>query len=85
MTQASVSDVQRKMNEVIMPNVMAGEEIEVIDRKTGEVKFRILPPRSSSDEVEWDDFTDRLNKIKGDLEDPVADALDRVRAERVFL
>ena len=85
MTQASVSDVQRKMKEVIMPNVRAGEEIEVIDRKTGEVKFRILPPQSSSDEVQWDDFTDRLVKVKGDSEDPVADALDRVRAQRVFL
>jgi hypothetical protein len=85
MTQASVSDVQRKMNELIMPNVLAGEEIEVIDKKTGEVKFRILPPRSHSDEVAWDDFSDRLIKVKGKSEDPVGDALDAVRADGVFL
>jgi len=85
MTQASVSDVQRKMNELIMPSVLAGEEIEVVDKKTGKVKFRILPPKSDSDDIEWDDFSDRLIKLNGKTEDPVKDALDYVRADRVFL
>ena len=83
MVQISVSDLQRKMNTVVMPAISSGEEIQVFDKKAGIIKFRILPPTRVSD-IEWGDFTDQLMNIDSQHKDPTAVALAEVSADRVF-
>jgi hypothetical protein len=83
MVQISVSDLQRKMNTVVMPAISSGEEILVFDKKAGIVKFRIIPPTRVS-EIEWGDFTDKLMNIESEHHDPTAVALCEVSADRVF-
>lgn len=60
MISVSVSELQRKMNKVIMPCINAGEEIQVIDKKSGEVKFHIVPPVQDDESADWSNLDERL-------------------------
>lgn len=85
MISVSVSELQRKMNKVIMPCVNAGEEIQVIDKKSGEVKFHIVPPTQDDNSADWTNLNDRLIDLgtkKGS--DPFEDALKETSADKVF-
>jgi len=81
MIQVSISELQKNMNGTIMPRVRAGESIEVIDRKSGEVKFQIIPP-SQKKEIQWPDMRSRLIVPAGHSADPVMEVLNAVRQDR---
>jgi hypothetical protein len=83
MLSVSVSELQRKMNEIIMPKVLAGETVQVIDKKTGEVKFHIVAPGKET-EIDWSDLSSRLIELESSHPDPVGVALDTVRGDRDF-
>ena len=83
MVTVSVSELQRKMNEIIMPRILAGEGVQVIDKKTGLVKFHIVPPQEEP-KIKWPDLKKRAIKLAGFTEDPAMEALDYVRSDRVL-
>ena len=83
MVSVSVSELQRKMNEVIMPRIMAGETIQVIDKKTGEPKFNIVPPKEDT-VIDWPNLEDRAIQLAGRDKNAVDKALDTVRGDRDF-
>ncbi len=83
MYSVSVSMLQRQMNEVIMPMILAGETIQVIDKKTGEAKFNIVPPSEES-RIEWPDLEARAIKLKNHDSPVIDNVLDVVREDRDF-
>jgi hypothetical protein len=83
MVLVSVSELQRKMNDVVMPNILAGETVQVIDKKTGEAKFNIVPPTSDT-KIEWPDLEERAIRLSGNEEDAADRALEAVRGDRDF-
>lgn len=83
MISVSISDLQRNLKEVIIPRVKAGESIEVVDKKSGDVKFHIVPPNSDHAVIDWPPFFDRALELNND-DDVVMDALNSVREDRVL-
>lgn len=83
MITISVSELQRKMSTVVMPAVASGEEIQVIDKKAGTIKFHIVPPKRDS-EIDWGDFADKLITIESQHEDPTAVALAETSSDKYF-
>jgi len=82
MISISVGDLQRNLNTTVLPYVKSGETIEVIDKKTGEVKFHIIAAVQEERKMNWPNFTGNMVIPSGDTKDPVADALEHVRGDR---
>jgi hypothetical protein len=61
----TISDVQRRLKEKVLPLMEIGEEIIVEDAKNHEKKFMIVPIRPQA-KVRWPDFTERARDIKSD-------------------
>jgi hypothetical protein len=83
MVSVSVSELQRKMNDIVMPNILAGETVQVIDKKTGEAKFNIVPPTPDT-KIEWPDLEERAIRLKGFGDEAADKALETVRGDRDF-
>ena len=86
MTSVSMSDMMTKFKVSIQPYLDKGEEVLVVDGKSGDVRCRICPPLSNKErKVDWQAHWDKENrrsiKMNSDLADPVADALNSSRDE----
>ena len=84
MIAVSVGDLQRNLNTTILPYINAGETVQVIDKKSGKVKFHIVPPQDFKATMDWPDYEADAIECKGSSLDPVAEALEFVRQDRNF-
>ena len=84
MIAVSVGDLQRNLNTTILPHINAGETVQIIDMKSGKVKFNIVPPQDFKAKIDWPDYEAEAIECKGGSLDPVAEALNFVRQDRYF-
>lgn len=84
MTSVSMSDMMTKFKVSIQPYLDKGEEVLVVDGKSGDIRCRICPPVSNKDrKVDWQAHWSKENRkairLNSSLPDPVSAALNSSR------
>lgn len=91
MTSVSMSEMMTKFKVTVQPHLDKGEDVMVIDKKTGEIKCRICPPVSNENiEVDWERHWGKYQRdpiiLKSSFDgDPVAMALSHTRGDSHLL
>jgi len=86
-----MSDMMTKFKVSVQPHLDKGEEVLVVDGKTGEVRCRICPPILSQDiTVDWDSHWKQQQrkpiKLNSEHADPISIVVNEGRDEtRLFL
>jgi hypothetical protein len=89
MTSVSMSDMMTKFKVSVQPHLDKGEEVLVVDGKSGAIRCRICPPVSPSDiQVDWQSRLQRSEHqpiaLSSNLDDPIADAIGSSRDDSRF-
>ena len=55
-----ISDIQRSLKDKIIPLIESGVDVIIEDKKTHELKFKMIPIQKET--VQWPDFVERAGK-----------------------